>query len=123
MIPEYHDKLVIFIRNHIRLYDEDLLKEYIRQHESFGTMDYAVDTNDNIVGFIRFNLSDDGKCVHVLDFCVKEQHRWRGIGRDFIKRALVKFPNIEKIRFQRGLRGQEEYKELNIKGILKRKIL
>lgn len=122
-VQEGHlDKILDFIQEYLKYPDRELLREYVIKHEEYKTLDYAVDTGDAIVAVCRWNISDDGKVVSVLDFAIKDTYRKKGIGRDFVIRAMKKFPNIEVIRFQRGIRGCDRFRNINIKGILKRNI-
>ena len=116
------EEVLDFIQKHLKYLDRELLKEYVKQHERYGTIDYAIDTSGNVVAFCRWNISTDGKCADVLDFAIDEDHRNNGVGKDFILRAMKKFPRLDKLRFQRGARGDERFKILSIKGILKQNI-
>ena len=118
----YLEKILDFIQEHLKYHDRELLADYIKQHEKFGTLDYALDTNNNIVAVCRWNVSDDGKVASVLDFAIAGAYRRKGIGRDFIERAMRKFSKIEKIEFQRSIRGDERFRKVNIQGIIKRRI-
>jgi hypothetical protein len=120
MRQEYVRKIADFIQEHIRLYDRDQLEEFIQTHESYGTLDFAINTSNSIVAVVRFNVSDDGKCAHVLDFCIRKEHRNNGVINDFLERALIRFPKLLEIEFQRGIRGCERSRRLNIQRILRR---
>lgn len=114
------DKVLDFIQEHLKYKDRELLEKYIKEHEKYGTIDYAVDTNGDIVGVVRWNMI--GNVASVLDFAIKKEFRNKRIGTDFIIRAMMKFPQIEKIEFNRGLRKEDRVRSLSIKGIFKHNI-
>lgn len=116
------DEIVDFIIKHIGYYDRDKIKEYIQKHIQYGTFDYAVDEKKNIIGCVRFNVTD-GDIFDVFDFSIDKEWRRKGIGKDMILRALKKFPDVRYIRFQRFIRGDERYKIMEIDKIIKRNIL
>lgn len=116
------DKLICFVRKYLKYEDEGLLKVYIMKHFEYGTIDYAIDSNGEIVALCRWNVSDDGKIGDILDFAVREDFRNTCVGKDFIKRALKRFNKMETLRFKRGLRGDERIRNVSIDKILKRNI-
>jgi predicted GNAT family acetyltransferase len=121
MSDEILEKILDFFKKHLKYEDREILKEYIKQHEKYGTFDYAVDTDGEIVAVVRWNFKDG--VGNILDFAVKDVHRNKGVGKDFIKRALKKFPNAKKIIFQRGMRGDYRVKSLSIDKVLAKNIL
>lgn len=120
MLTHHVDKIIDFIQHHLKYKDRDLIKKYLAEHIAYGTFDYAIDSSGEIVAICRWNLSDDALVCFVLDFAIRSDFRNSGIGRDFVLRALKKFPNIKFLEFQRGLRGCDRPRRVNIKAILKR---
>jgi len=116
------EKILDFIQEHLKYSDRELLKKYIKEHEKYGTFDYAVDSNGNIVAVVRYNMLQGYTLASILDFAIRKDFRKRGVGKDFILRALKRWPEIEKIAFVRGIRGDERTRVINIRGILKRNI-
>ena len=115
-------RIVDFLIEHNKYEDRELLKKYIEEHREYGTLDYAIDTNGAIVAVCRWNVSADGNVADILDFAIRDSHRNKGIGGNFIVRAMRKFPKLESLEFTRGVRGDMRVKKLSIKGILKRNI-
>lgn len=114
------NKILDFIQWYLKYQDRNLIKEYIDKNKEYGTFDYAVDTDDKVVAIVRWNM--DGNIAEVLDFAVREEYRNQGIGRDFVLRALERFPQIKYLRFKRGIRGDDRMRKISIQGILKRRI-
>ncbi len=117
------ENIIDFVVKHIKYDDRDKVAEYIQQHIKYGTFDYAVDDNNNIIACVRFNVSEDGLTFDIFDFSVEEKWRRKGVGRDLILRGLKRFPSVKYLRFQRVIRGDARYKSLPIDKIIKRKIL
>lgn len=78
---------------------KDKLYQYVQNHVRFGTCDYEIDTKLNPVFFMRFNIEKD-VCV-VLDLIIREDLRSKGLMRNIIIRNWMRFPFINKIRFDR----------------------
>ena len=116
------EKIVDFLLTHNKCTERELLGEYLKQHDRFGTLDYAVDTDGNIIAVCRWNMSSDGTVAEILDFAISSEWRRKGIGRDFILLALSRFPKMERLEFKRGVRGDNRIRTIDIKGILKRDI-
>jgi GNAT superfamily N-acetyltransferase len=116
------NRIAEFLCEHNKYTDREMLKGYLREHGGYGTLDYGIDTDGNIVSVVRYNLSNDGSVADILDFAIRHDFRNKGLGKDFILRALKKWPNIKKLKFMRGVRGDGRIRELNIKGILERNI-
>lgn len=116
------DGIADFLIEHNRYQDKEVLRKYVEDHSSYGTLDYGIDEDGKIVGVVRFNLNEDGEVAEILDFAIREDFRSQGLGKDFILRALKKFPQITYLEFKRGVRGDERVKRIPIKGILKRNI-
>lgn len=115
------EKVLDFIQEHLKYVDREKLREYVRVHEGYGTFDYAVNEVGDIIGIVRWNMNGD--VAEVLDMAVREGFRGRKIGNDFIKKALNRFPSMKKLRFKRGLRGDDRKKELSVDRILVKNIL
>lgn len=113
-------KVLDFIQLHLHYKDRELLKKYIEEHHSYGTFDYAIDMHGHIVAICRWNMKDD--VAEVLDFAIDKKWRDKGVGKDFVLRALKKFPSITKLQFQRGIRGDDRQHIVPISAILKRHI-
>lgn len=116
------EKILDFIQEHLKYHDRDLMREYINEHRKYGTFDYAIDTQGNIVSMCRWNISDDFTLAYVLDFAIAKEWRNKRVGTNFIVRAMMKFPKIEKLVFKRGVRGDERTREISIKGIFRHNI-
>lgn len=115
------ERILDFIQENLHYLDRDLLREYIKQHQKHGTFDYAIDLNSNIVAICRWNIKDN--VADVIDFAINKKWRNKKVGRDFILRALKRFPEIEKIKFRRGVRGDERIRTININEVLKKGLL
>lgn len=116
------NKIIDFLLDQNKYTERELLNEYLGHHNKYGTLDYAVDDRGNIVAVCRWNMSSDGTVAEILDFAIASGWRRKGIGKDFILRALDRFPNMERLEFKRGVRGDERVRTIDIKGILKRDI-
>lgn len=113
------DEITEFIIEHHGYYNKELIKEYVEFHNKYGTIDYAIDHEGYIIAVCRWNMSDDGRIAQVLDFAINEKWRNQGIGNDFIRRALKRFPSIEWLEFRRGLRNKK-LRKLEVKKVLLR---
>lgn len=113
-------KIVNFIIRHNKYKDRKLIKEYLEQHRKYGTLDYGIDEESNIVAVVRWNINGD--IADVLDFSIRKDFRNKGLIKDFIKRAMVRFPEIKYISFKRGVRGDHRIRKINVDFILKRNI-
>jgi hypothetical protein len=109
-----------FIIEHNKYIEEEKVRKYVEQHSKYGTIDYAVDRDGNIVAVCRWNVKNN--VFEVLDFCIREDFRNGTIGKDFILRGLKKFPNVEYLEYTRGVRGDSRKKRINVEFILKRNI-
>ncbi len=118
MNAETIDKLADFLVEHNKYHDKEIIKEYIVQHEKFGTIDWGEDTEGNIVAIVRWNVN--GTIFEILDFSIREDWRRRGLGRNFILRGLMKFPDAQWLEFKRGVRGDERIRKVSINHILKK---
>jgi GNAT superfamily N-acetyltransferase len=118
---ELLDKLTDFIEKYLPYRDRDLIKDYIKQHKGFHTIDYAIDKGD-IVGICRWNISDDGKTAFILDLAIREDFRHKGVARDFLIRGLRIWKNVTHLQFKRGTRGDDRQRRIPIEAILKRGI-
>lgn len=115
------EKVLDFAIENLKYPDRELLKKYIEEHLKYGTIDYAIDTNNNIVGYVRFNILDD--VWDIIDFAVDKKWRRKGIGKDLILRGLERFPTGKYIKFERVLRGDNRIRKLPIERIIKQEIL
>jgi N-acetylglutamate synthase-like GNAT family acetyltransferase len=114
------DKLTDFIIEHLKYKDREQIKRYIKDHEKYGTIDYATDEMGNIIGVCRWNMSDDGTIGQILDLAVADGWRKKGLGRDFVLRAIKRWTKVTHLEYQRGLLGDKEWRRLPIKSILER---
>lgn len=117
------NKILDFLQENNKYTDRKLLSEYIELHEKYGTFDYAVDSFGDIIGCVRFNITDSGNTGEILDLAIRRDMRNSGVGRDFILRALIRFPDAKTLRFRRGVRGDNRIKEIKISNVLRKAIL
>jgi GNAT superfamily N-acetyltransferase len=117
------NRIVDFVMKYIKYNDRNRIREYLEKHIEFGTFDYAVDGEGNIVGCVRFNVSEDGLTMDIFDFSVDEKWRRKGVGKDLLLRGLERFPDVKYLRFQRVIRGDDRFRTLPIDQIIKRNIL
>lgn len=118
MLNDDIEPILDFALKHLRYTDRDLLRDYINEHNKYGTIDYAIDDKGNIIAMCRWNMSVDGDVAIILDFCIDKEWRNKGFCKNFILRAMEKFPKIEKLQFIRGVRGDFRIRLLSIKKIL-----
>ena len=111
------DQLADFLVRHNKYVEKDKVKEYIAEHLKYGTIDWCVD-NDEIVAMVRWNVRGD--TFEVLDMSVDEKYRKQGLGTEFIKRGLKKWPDVKWLEFKRGVRGDERIRKVSINHILKK---
>ena len=115
------EKVLDFIQKYLKYLDRELLRKYIKEHERYGTFDYAMDETGEIIAICRWNIKDD--VADILDFAIKEGWRRRGVGKDFIMRGLQRFKDAKVLRFKRGTRGDERMRSIRIDKVLERNIL
>jgi len=111
-----------FIIKHNKYLDKEKLEEYVKQHQKYGTIDYAIDDKNNIIAVCRWNMSDNGIVAEILDFCIEEEWRNKGLGKDFIIKAMKRFPNAKYLEFKRGVRGDHRIRKIKVDFILNRDI-
>ena len=60
-----------------------------KRDETLGDLIALDDSLTNIVGYIRYNMSetDNSKSLYVFDFVVSEQYRGHGIGKELLQRC------------------------------------
>lgn len=112
------DKLTEFIQEHLKYKDGEQIRKYIKDHKKYGTIDYAIDENGNIIGIVRWNISEDGTVAMILDSAVKKEFRNRNIMKGFLERALKRFTKVTHLEYQRGLYGDERIRRLPINRVL-----
>jgi N-acetylglutamate synthase-like GNAT family acetyltransferase len=122
MTQEILYKIVDFIQKYLPYTDKELIKDYLEQHLHHHTIDYAIDTEGEVIGVCRWNLSEDGKTAHILDLAIRPDFRGKGVSRNFLERGLKIWKNVTHLVFERGARGDKREHKLPIEAILKRNI-
>jgi ribosomal protein S18 acetylase RimI-like enzyme len=112
------EKLTEFIQTYLPYTDRDLVKNYLNEHYKFHTIDYA-DSNGEIVGLVRWNISEDGETGFILDLAIRPDWRGRGLGNHFIRRALRSFPKVKWLSFKRGRKARSDERKISISEFLK----
>lgn len=113
------EKLVEFSQKYLPYTDKDLIKKYISEHSVYGTIDFAIDDNQEIIGLVRYNVSDDGEVGEILDLVIRPDYRNKGLGNHFIRRALKTFPKGKWLVFKRGRKNRNEERKILISEFLK----
>ena len=119
MTPELLEKLTDFIQKYLPYSDKDLIQRYLKEHSSYGTIDYAFDYAGEIIGLVRYNVSPDGEIGYILDLAVRPDWRNKGLGNHFIRRALKSFPKGKWLVFKRGRKARSEERKILISEFLK----
>lgn len=112
------DKVSNFILKYNKYKDINLIRKYVEEHFKYRTIDYAVDENNNIIAVVRWNVINE--YFNILDFCISEDYRKKGLGCKFIIKGLKYFPDVKYLQFQRGVRGDERIRKLSIDKVLRR---
>jgi ribosomal protein S18 acetylase RimI-like enzyme len=115
---ELLEKLTEFSQKYLPYDDRDLIKNYLKEHADFGTIDYALD-GEKIIGLVRYNVSDDGEIGYILDLVIHPEYRGKGLGKQFIVRALKSFPKGKWLVFKRGRRDIYKEHKISIDIVLK----
>jgi len=119
MDEELLNKLTEFIQKYLPYSDKDLIKKYLQEHSNYGTIDFAIDDNREIIGLVRYNVSEDGETGFILDLAIRPDWRNRGLGNHFIKRALKSFPKGKWLDFKRGRKARSNERKILISEFLK----
>ena len=119
MNPELLEKLTCFIQKYLPYEDNDLIKNYLNEHYRFHTIDYAINEVGDIIGLVRWNVSDDGTTGFILDLAIHKDWRNKGLGNHFIRNALKKFPNGKWLVFKRGRKSNSKERKILISEFLK----
>lgn len=112
------EKLTSFIQKYLPYKDRDLIKKYLVEHNAYHTLYYAEDKGE-IIGLVRFNLSEDGETGFILDLTIHPNYRGQGIAKSFILRALKSFPKGRWLVFKRGRKLRNEERKILISEFLK----
>lgn len=115
------EKLVEFSQKYLPYNDRDLIKNYLKEHSIYGTIDYAIE-GDNIIGLVRYNVSDNGEIGEILDLVIHPSYRGKGLGKAFILRALKSFPKGKYLVFKRGRRDKHKEHKVLISSFLEHNI-
>lgn len=119
----YIDRIVNFIVDNLGYDDKERIKYCVEKHLEYGTFQYAIDENQRIIAVARWNVSDDGKTLVIIDFAVDKLFRGKHIGCDFIREGVRRFKDAEYVEFWRGLKSDYRHKRLKIDKILKKNII
>jgi len=119
MEPKLLEKLTEFIQKYLPYTDRNLVKNYLNEHYKFHTIDYAITPQGEIIGLVRWNISDDGETGFILDLAIHPDYRGQGLGKHFILRALKTFPKGKWLVFQRGRKNRKEERKILISEFLK----
>ena len=104
-------KIIKFWRKY-GYYDVDIstLRDIIEKHIKYKTL--LVEEIDNeIIGICRFNIEGD-TCI-CLDVVIRPDYRNKRLLKLFIIKGLRRFPYVNKLRFERGVRNTR-FKEYDI---------
>ncbi len=112
------EKLTEFIQTYLPYTDRDLIQKYLKEHSDYGTIDYAF-SGEEIIGLVRYNVSDDGEIGYILDLAIRPDHRRQGLGKHFITRALKSFPKGKYLVFKRGRKARSDERKILISEFLK----
>jgi GNAT superfamily N-acetyltransferase len=118
MIP--FEKIILFLQTYLPYSDEKLMKEYLKQHIKYRTIEVSVNKNGEIIGLCRWNISEDGKNCDVLDMVIHPDYRGQSLGKSILERGLINWDKVTHLTFKRGRRGDERQHRLPIDYILKR---
>jgi N-acetylglutamate synthase-like GNAT family acetyltransferase len=112
-------KLTDFLIDNIHYNDREKVKKYIADHLKYGTIDYIVDKEGNILAICRWNVKEGGKVGEILDLAVHKGYREHNFGKSFMLRAIQKYPQVEFLEYTRGtLNGDNRIRRLPVKKIL-----
>lgn len=112
-------QLTDFIQKYLPYSDRDLIQKYLAEHNAYHTIDYAIDENQEIIGLVRWNVSEDGEIGFILDLAIRPDYRNKGLGNHFIRRALKYFPKGKWLVFKRGRKIRSEERKILISEFLK----
>jgi len=119
MTEELLEKLVEFSQKYLPYEDRDLIKNYFKTHSGYGTIDFAVDDKQEIIGLVRYNISPDGETGEILDLVIRPDWRYQGLGNNFIRKALKTFTKAKFLAFRRDRKTRKEERRLLISEVLK----
>jgi hypothetical protein len=87
-------------------FDADKLTPLFMEHFKYGTADVYIEKG-KIVAAVRWNISKSGKVAHIIDLFIANANKGVDsvqIMRYFGFRGKEKFPKLEYIKFDRGLK-------------------
>ena len=96
-------------------YPQEILLEAINKHLEFKTIEY-VKLKNQIVALARWNVEED--TAHILDCVVRPDFKNKRLIKLMLLRGWKQFPYVKKIRYQRGIFGDERWKEFTIERFL-----
>jgi ribosomal protein S18 acetylase RimI-like enzyme len=112
-------KLTEFIQKYLPYTDRDLIQKYLKEHSIYGTIDYALDDNQEVIGLVRWNVSENGEIGIICDLAIRPDWRNKGLGNHFIRNALKKYPQGKWLVFKRGRKTRNEERKILISEFLK----
>ncbi len=117
--PQGNMSLTTFIQTYLPYTDRDLIKKYLQIHADYGTIDYAIDSDGEIIGLVRYNVSEDGEIGIILDLVIAPNWRNKGLGNNFIKRATKRWTKGKYLVFKRERKVRKAERKILISEFLK----
>lgn len=94
------DDMVDFVMPYFPKFSEDNVREIIHTHWLYGTVD-AVYRDGKIIACVRWNISQGGIIVDVLDLFIQKGENGVLLMKHLIARNWHRFPSARIIRFAR----------------------
>ncbi len=104
MTEQELNKIIDFIQDNLPYNDRSLIKDYIQQHEFYGTCDYELDEKGEVIYIARWNIT--GNIVFICDFAVRKEYRnkrfvWCVLIKN-LKKHLPQYPQVRFVEWKRG---------------------
>ena len=91
-----------FIMRYSTYSNKEKLKEFIKQHIFYKTCLDVRNDFDEIIGFARWNILDEGKTMLVLDVIVREDYRYTDLIFKMFQKEMKRYPYVSFIEFEKG---------------------
>lgn len=117
-----YERLTNFILRYMPQYKRKppkLLRDCLKKHNQYKTL-LTLYEGDAPVAVVRWNIED--KTAYVLDLIIDRRYRHRSleIMRMFTRRALVRFPYLEHLKYNRS-KDDRGYRTVEISRFLREK--
>ncbi len=94
------DEIFEFVKPYFKEFSDEEIRDVIIKHWMYGTLD-AVYKDEKIIACVRWNVSESGKVLDVLDLFISPLEHGERIMKSLIARNWHRYPEAKFIRFAR----------------------